>query len=109
MAEKKQQFNSASSFGSFDIDSEQQDSIQTGLEAAGLSPAEKVTEGAAAGCKPGTSRKTFVLPLELIDQITSIAAYTRRKEVAVVIDLMERGVASYEQEYGKDITTLPKY
>ena len=41
MAEKKQQFNSASSFGSFDIDSEQQDSIQTGLEAAGLSPAEK--------------------------------------------------------------------
>ena len=76
MAEKKQQFNSAS---------------------------------AAAGCKPGTSRKTFVLPLELIDQITSIAAYTRRKEVAVVIDLMERGVASYEQEYGKDITTLPKY
>ena len=109
MAEKKQQFNSASSFGSFDIDSEQQDSIQTGLEAAGLSPAEKVTKGAAAGCKPGTSRKTFVLPLELIDQITSIAAYTRRKEVAVVIDLMERGVASYEQEYGKDITTLPMY
>ena len=30
-------------------------------------------------------------------------------QVAVVIDLMERGVASYEQEYGKDITTLPKY
>ncbi len=109
MAEKKQQFNSASSFGSFDVDSEQRDSIQTGLEAAGLSPTEKVTKGAAAGCKPGTSRKTFVLPFELIDKLGAIAAHTRQKEVAVVIDMLEKGVANYEKQYGKEITALPKF
>ena len=45
----------------------------------------------------------------MIDKIAAVAAYTRRKEVAVVIDLLERGIASYEQEYGKEITTLPKF
>jgi hypothetical protein len=113
MTNKKQQINNASSFGSFDIKTEQPDSFQTGLEAAGIKPvtdgSEHPTKGAAAGCKPGTSRKTYVLPLEMIDKIAAVAAYTRRKEVAVVIDLLERGIASYEQEYGKEITTLPKF
>lgn len=66
-------------------------------------------KGAAAGCKPGTSRKTFVLPLELIDKLGAIAAHTRQKEVAVVIDMLEKGVASYEQQYGKEITALSKF
>ena len=96
---------------SFDGINDNKSSEQMQAESLGLAPSynSRVSKGAAAGCKPGTSRKTYVLPLDMIDKIAAIAAYTRRKEVAVVIDLLERGVASYEQEYGKEITALPKY
>ena len=98
-------------FSDFDgVSQDTRDSVQMQHDSLiGEKAAVNKGKGAAAGCKPGTSRKTFVLPLDLIDKITAIAAYTRRKEVAAVIDLLERGVASYEKEYGKDITALPKY
>ena len=95
----------------FDGINDNKSSEQMQAESLGIAPSDnsRVSKGAAAGCKPGTSRKTYVLPLDMIDKIAAIAAYTRRKEVAVAIDLLERGVASYEQEYGKEITALPKY
>lgn len=89
---------------------EQKDPVQKGLEALGVIPKEKPqAKGAAAGCKPGSSRKSYVLPLDMIDKIGAIAAHTRRKEVAVVLDLLERGIASCEQQYGKDITSVTKF
>jgi hypothetical protein len=39
----------------------------------------------------------------------AIAAHTRQKEVAVVLDMLEKGVANYEEQYGKEITALPKF
>ena len=107
MEKKKGQINSASAFGSFNIDAEQPNSVQTGMEAAGIK-SKRVTKGAAAGCKPGCTRKTFVLPYALIDKISAIAAHTRQKEIAVVIDMLNKGVANYEYQYGVDISSLPK-
>lgn len=101
---------SAISVGVFDDLEEKKDPTQKGLESLGVIPTDQSKpKGAAAGCKPGSSRKSFVLPLELIDKIGAIAAHTRRKEVAVVLDLLERGIASCEQQYGKDITALATF
>ena len=107
----KEDNKSARMVDSFDGINDNKSSEQMQAASLGIAPSDnnRVSKGAAAGCKPGTSRKTYVLPLDMIDKIAAIAAYTRRKEVAVVIDLLERGVASYEQEYGKEITALPKF
>ena len=106
---------SALQFDNFnDVSQDTRDAVQMQHDSlVGARPQEKTTvntgKGAAAGCKPGTSRKTFVLPFELIDKLGAIAAHTRQKEVAVVIDMLEKGVASYEQQYGKEITALSKF
>lgn len=70
---------------------------------------KRQTKGAAAGCKPGTTRKTYVLPLELIDKLKAIAAHTRKKEVAVVIEMLEKGVIDIENKFGNEITSLTKF
>lgn len=108
----KEDNKSVLAMSGFDGINDNKSSEQMQAESLGIAPSDnthRIVKGAAAGCKPGTSRKTYVLPLDMIDKIAAIAAYTRRKEVAVVIELLERGVASYEQEYGKEITTLPKF
>ncbi len=108
----KENNKSVLSIDGFDGLNDSKSSEQMQAESLGIAPKDddaRKSKGAAAGCKPGTTRKTFVLPLELIDKIGAIAAHTRRKEVAVVIDLLERGVASCEQQYGKDITSLPMF
>ena len=93
----------------FDGINDNKSSEQMQAESLGIAPSDnthRIVKGAAAGCKPGSSRKSYVLPLDMIDKIGAIAAHTRRKEVAVVLDLLERGIASCEQQYGKDITSL---
>lgn len=108
----KEDNKSVLSIDGFDGLNDSRSSEQMQAEALGIAPKDnynRQTKGAAAGCKPGTTRKTFVLPLEMIDKIGAIAAHTRQKEVGIVIDLLERGIASYEQQYGEEITSLPKY
>lgn len=110
----KENNKSVLTFDDFDGLNESKTSEQMQAEALGLGignkeNGERQTKGAAAGCKPGTTRKTFVLPFELIDKLSAIAAHTRQKEVAIVIDMLERGVASYEEKFGKEITSLPKF
>jgi hypothetical protein len=104
---------SALQFDNFnDVSRDTRDAVQMQHDSlVGASPKVTVNtgRGAAAGCKPGTSRKTFVLPLELIDKLGAIAAHTRKKEVAIVLDMLEKGVASYEQQYGKEISIVEKY
>ena len=109
----KENNKSVLTFDDFDGLNESKTSEQMQAEALGLGIMKKENgerqRGAAAGCKPGTTRKTFVLPFSLIDELSAIAAYTRQKEVAIVIDMLERGVASYEEKFGKEITSLPKF
>lgn len=108
----KENNKSVLTFDDFDGLNEGKSSEQMQAESLGLGNkenGERQTKGASAGCKPGTTRKTFVLPFELIDKLSAIAAHTRQKEVAIVIDMLERGVASYEEKFGKEITSLPKF
>lgn len=107
---KKNSYNNAADFDGFDdLMGETKNSVQLGVEALSKKEHERPTKGAAAGCKPGSSRKTFVLPLELIDKLEAIAVHTRQKEVAVVLEMLEKGVKAYEQQYGSEITSLPKF
>lgn len=108
----KENNKSVLTFDDFDGLNESKSSEQMQAESLGLGNkenGERQTKGAAAGCKPGTTRKTFVLPFELIDKLSAIAAHTRQKEVAIVIDMLEKGVAAYEEKFGKEITSLPKF
>lgn len=65
------------------------------------------TRGAAAGCKPGSTRHTYVLPYELIDKIKGIAGDMRKPEVAIVLEMLENGVREYERKHG-EIIIAPK-
>lgn len=65
------------------------------------------TRGAAAGCKPGSTRHTYVLPYELIDKIKGIAGDMRKPEVAIVLEMLEKGVKEYEKKHG-EIVTFPR-
>lgn len=68
---------------------------------------KRQTSGAAAGCKPGSTRHTYVLPYELIDKIKGIAGDMRKPEVAIVLEMLEKGVKEYEKKHG-EIVTFPR-
>lgn len=63
-------------------------------------------KGAAAGCKPGSSRKTYVLPEDLINKLKAISGHMGTPEVSVVLDMLEKGIADYEQKYGTEVSKL---
>ena len=106
--DKKPKINSAAGFGGFDdIEVEQKDSVQTGMEALTGKPAEtapRAIKGAAAGCKPGSSRKTYVFPEEVINKLKAISGHMGKSEVAIVLDMVEKGIADYEQRFGADVS-----
>lgn len=83
------------------------DSVQMGMEAGGVTN-ERPTKGAAAGCKPGSIRHTYVLPVTLIDKLKAIAGYFGKPEVGIVLDILEKGVTEYEEKYGKKVSSLSR-
>lgn len=107
MVEKRQTIKAASSFGFIEYE-DQKDSVQTGLEAAGIvmQTEVRVTKGAAAGCKPGSTRHTYVMPFELIDKLKAIAGYFGKPEVGIVLEILEEGVAKYEAKYGSSVSDI---
>lgn len=110
MAKKNEKsFLAIDGFDDIITDKSSEQMLAESLDISPKSIDKRPTKGAAAGCKPGTTRKTYVLPLELIDKLKAIAAHTRQKEVSVVIDLLIKGVASYEHQFGNEITSLTKF
>ena len=107
MANKKQSIKVASPFGFIDDDGHK-DSLQTGLEAAGIATqaGTRATKGAASGCKPGSTRHTYVMPYELIDKLKAIAGYFGKPEVGIVLEILEKGVADYEAKYGPNVSDI---
>ena len=75
---------------------------QMGMESLGLT--RRTGKGAAAGCKPGHIRHTYVMPQELIDKLKAIAGYLGKPEVGVVLDILEKGVKEYENKYGPSVS-----
>ena len=64
---------------------------------------ERATKGAAAGCKPGHTRHTYVMPIEMIEQLKSIAGYFQIPEVSVVLKILEKGIEDVKQRYGNKV------
>lgn len=77
---------------------------QMGLESLGYS--NRPVKGAAAGCKPGSIRHTYVMPLEMITKLKAIAGYFGKPEVGIVLEILEKGIADYEAKYGSCVSDI---
>ena len=75
-----------------------------GLESLGLK--NRPVKGAAAGCKPGSIRHTYVMPLEMISKLKAIAGYFGKPEVGIVLEILEKGIADYENQYGSCVSDI---
>ena len=105
MAEKQKQ--KAAEFAGFDdvqFDSPHVNDLERASNAlTGMSQVRPI-RGASAGCKPGFSRKTYVLPEEMIGKLKAIAGHLGKSEVTIVLDMLTKGIDSYEKEYGEGVT-----
>lgn len=79
---------------------------QMGLMSLGLEPERRRSKGAAAGCKPGSTRHTYVMPLEMITKLKAIAGYFGKPEVGIVLEILEKGIADYEAQYGSCVSDI---
>lgn len=90
-----------SSFGEINSEKEPE---QMGLESLGMK--NRPMKGAAAGCKPGSIRHTYVMPHEMISKLKAIAGYFGKPEVGIVLEILERGIADYESQYGACVSDI---
>lgn len=104
--------NAPSGFEGFDdLMGETKDSVAMALDTLDGNKQEKVertTKGAAAGCKPGSTRHTYVMPLEMIYKLKAISGYFGKPEVAIVLEMLEKGIAEYEKLYGPQVSDLTR-
>lgn len=94
---------STSTFGEINTDKAPE---QMGLESLGIK--NRSTKGAAAGCKPGSIRHTYVMPLEMISKLKAIAGYFGKPEVGIVLEILQKGIADYEALYDSCISNINK-
>lgn len=66
----------------------------------------KATSGAAAGCKPGSTRHTYVMPYEMISKLKAIAGYHGKPEVAIVLEMLSKGIEEQEQMFGVQVSNI---
>lgn len=58
---------------------------------------------AVAGCRPGYSRHTYILPIVVIEQIRNIASYCNQSESSTVEELLMKGINDAIAKNGKQI------
>ena len=90
-----------STFGEINTDKAPE---QMELESLGIK--NRFTKGAAAGCKPGSIRHTYVMPLEMISKLKAIAGYFGKPEVGIVLEILQKGIADYEALYGSCVSDI---
>ena len=78
-----------STFGEITLDKAPE---QMGLESLGLK--NRPIKGAAAGCKPGSIRHTYVMPMEMISKLKAIAGYFGKPEVGIVLEILDSYISS---------------
>jgi hypothetical protein len=61
---------------------------------------EKVSS-AEKGTKPGEARKTYILPVDLIDKTAEIAYIDRKYEKEVIAEALQKYIAAYEKKNGE--------
>lgn len=114
MAKKKEHknaLNSPSGWGDFD-DIEKKDPVQMGIEGlhgTAVEPAEEqkqvmASRGASAGCRPGTTRHTYVSPNEIIRKIKSISGFLGQSESATVQEILTKGIVDNESMFGEQVS-----
>lgn len=94
-----------------DLINNPKDSAELSMDALkGNEPAkqQKATKGAAAGCKIGHTRHTYVMPETMISKLKAISGYLGKSEVNIVLEMLEEGIEKYEKKYGKQISDITR-
>ncbi len=65
---------------------------------------ERVTSGAAAGCKPGMARQSYVLPVDLPGKIKALAGHLGIPASTLAAEILEEGVAEREKKFWLQIS-----
>lgn len=64
--------------------------------------------GAASGCRPGTTRHTYVMPTETIRKLKAISGRLGIPNSTLVVKMLNTQIAHYEQTYGPEISCFVK-
>lgn len=65
-------------------------------------------KGAASGCRPGTTRHTYVMPTETIRKLKAISGRLGIPNSTLVVKMLNTQIAYYEQTYGPEISCFVK-
>ncbi len=63
------------------------------------SPTNRATSGAAAGCKPGMARQSYVMPVELPGKLKALAGHLGMSASSLATEILEKGIAEREEEF----------
>ena len=63
------------------------------------SPTDRATSGAAAGCKPGMARQSYVMPVELPGKLKALAGHLGMSASSLATEILEKGIAEREEEF----------
>lgn len=66
------------------------------------------SKGAASGCRPGTTRHTYVMPTETIRKLKAISGRLGIPNSTLVVKMLNTQIAYYEQAYGPEISCFVK-
>ena len=71
-------------------------------------PSKRAVKGAAAGCKVGYTRHTYMLPKTMIEQIKAVSQFFGITESSSAEQLIQKGLEAIESGHGKKAVTLQK-
>ena len=66
------------------------------------------SKGAASGCRPGTTRHTYVIPTETIRKLKAISGLLGIPNSTLVVKMLNTQIAHYKQTYGPEISCFVK-
>lgn len=69
---------------------------------------KRATRGAAAGCKVGYTRHTYVIPEAMVEQIKAVAQHFGITESSAAEQLIQKGIDDIEAVHGKKAVTPQK-
>lgn len=69
-------------------------------------PSKRAVKGAAAGCKVGYTRHTYMLPKTMIEQIKAVSQFFGITESSSAEQLTQKGLEAIEAVHGKKAVTL---
>ena len=71
-------------------------------------PSKRAVKGAAARCKVGYTRHTYMLPKAMIEQIKAVSQFFGITESSSAEQLIQKGLEAIEAVHGKKAVTLQK-